>query len=143
MDGTYISIIVFYSRDYVLAASDFYSDKDFQKTVSRPCDIFLNGNNVRGQKRKLNLCVRSGSKHHGIQTVFHELLVNSHELGSEGFKVVDSLASQLHSVFVVSCHVSHLCLQLPVAVAQQLCNQTLSNDRIRYVNTCELKQYYD
>lgn len=96
-----------------------------------------------GKKRKLHLCVWSGSKHHGIQTVFHELLVNSHELGSEGFEVVDSLASQLQSVFVVSCHVSHLCLQLPVAVAQQLCNQTLSNDRIRYVNMCKLKQYYD
>lgn len=72
------------------------------------------------------MLVQSQSKHHGVQTVFHELLVDGHELGSEGLQVVDSFAAQLQSVFVVSCHVGHLCLQLPIAVTQQLPYQSLS-----------------
>lgn len=54
----------------------------------------------------LSVCLES--KHHAIQTVFHELLVNSHELGSKGLKVVDSLVAQLQSVFIEGCHVGHL-----------------------------------
>jgi len=67
----------------------------------------------------------SQSKHHPIQTVFHELLVDGHELGGEGLEVVDGLAAQLQAVFVVGRHVGHLRLQLTIAVTQQLGYQTL------------------
>lgn len=66
--------------------------------------------------RKVTILVHSESKHHGIQTVLHELLVNGHELCSEGLEVVDSFVAELQSVFVVGCHVSHLRLQLTIAV---------------------------
>lgn len=72
-------------------------------------------------------------EHHAVQTVFHKLFVHSHELGDEGFQVVDGLAAQLQPVLVVGRHVSHLRLQLPVAVAQQLRDQTLSGHRTRRV----------
>lgn len=78
--------------------------------------------------------VHSESKHHVVQTVFHELLVEGHELGSEGLEVVDSFVAQLQSVFVVGCYVGHLGLQLTVAVTQQLCYQTLLEDWTRKIN---------
>lgn len=105
-------------------------------------------NTVLGQKRELNLCqekclflLQSGSEHHAIQTVFHKLLVHCHELGGESFKVVDSFVAQLQSVFIVSCHVGHVCLQLAVAVTQQLGYQTLFEDRKRKINTYKLKRF--
>lgn len=81
------------------------------------------------------LHIKSCSKHHSIQTIFHELLVNGHELGGEGLKVIDSLIAQLQSVFVVGCHVGHLRLQLAIAVTQQLCHQTLLEDWTGKINS--------
>lgn len=69
-------------------------------------------------------------EHHAIETVLHELLVHGHELGHESFQVVDGLAAQLQPVFVVGSHVSHLGLQLAVAVAQQLRHQALREHRV-------------
>lgn len=71
------------------------------------------------------------SEHHAVQTIFHELLVNSHELGDECFKVVDSFVAHLQSVLVVGCHVRHLRFQLAVTVLQQLRHQTLAEEWIR------------
>lgn len=79
------------------------------------------------QQRKVSVFY-SESKHHPIEAVLHELLVDGHELGGEGLEVVDGFAAQLHPVLVVSCHVGHLRLQLTVAVAQQLGHQTLAGD---------------
>lgn len=97
--------------------------------------------------RAVELCiciciqVHLESKHHGIQTVFHELLVDGHELGGEGLEVVNSFAAQLQSVFVEGCHVGHLCLQLAIAVTQQLRYKTLLEDWMRKINTHYLKHY--
>lgn len=54
--------------------------------------------------------------------------------------MVDGFVAQLQSVFVVGCQVGHLCLQLAIRVTQQLCYQTLLEDRMRKINTCYLKQ---
>lgn len=79
-------------------------------------------------------------EHHGIETVFHKLLVHGHELGDKRLKVVDGLVAQLQPVFIVGGHVSHLGLQLTVAVAQQLCHQTLWEQWISCMNTSAAPQ---
>ena len=66
----------------------------------------------------VHLYVHSKLKHHAIQTILHELLVDGHELGGECLKVVDRFVAQLQSVFVEGGHVSYLCLQLAVAVTE-------------------------
>lgn len=90
---------------------------------------------------RLFIWSRKELEHHAIETVFHELLVHGHELGDESFKVVDGLVAQLQSVFVVGSHVSHLGLQLTVAVAQQLCHQTLWEHWVRCMNTSTAPQF--
>lgn len=78
-------------------------------------------------KRKLlyacDVCLHS--EHHAIQTIFHELLVKGHELGGEGFQVVDGFVAQLQSMLVIGCQVCHLCLELAVTVLQELRHETL------------------
>lgn len=82
-------------------------------------------------------------EHHAIETIFHELLVHGHEPGDEGLEVVDGLVAQLQPVLIVGSQVSHLCLQLPVAVVQQLCEQTLSEHWISttVVSELQMSQY--
>lgn len=60
--------------------------------------LFLNANcpdgvGMQGDQFGSQVCLHS--EHHAIQTIFHELLVNSHELGDERLKVVDSFAAHL------------------------------------------------
>lgn len=67
-----------------------------------------------------DICLHS--EHHAVQTILHELLVKGHELGDEGFQMVDGFAAQLQPMLVICCHVRHLCLELAIAVLQQLCH---------------------
>lgn len=102
--------------------------------VKEHISLFLNANCPDGvgmQGDKFGSQVYLHSEHHAIQTIFHELLVNSHELGDERLKVVDSFAPHLQSVLVVGCHVRHLCFQLAITVLQQLRHQTLVEEWIR------------
>lgn len=97
----------------------------FPRQIQRAhlCHAILQCNKNKQKADVMHGCdVSLPSEHHAVQTVFHELLVKSHELGDKGFQVVDGFAAQLQPMLIIGCHVCHLCLQLAVAVLQQLCD---------------------
>lgn len=44
------------------------------------------------------------------KALFEKSLENAHELGNEGLEMKDGLISELHAMFIVRCHLSHLSL---------------------------------
>lgn len=78
-----------------------------------------------GRRNPVTFIISFHSKHHGFKALFKESLVDAHELGNECFKMINSLVPLLHAMLVESSLVGNLCLQLTIAVLEQLSEKAL------------------